>query len=205
MVDRRRSSPATQRNRGSILEVLRTVLPATGLVLEVASGTGEHVAYFASAFPNLEWQPTDRNPEARDSIAAWLTDGAANVRAPLDLDVTSKNWPVTAADAVLAINLVHIAPWEATIGLMRGAGRILPDGGALYLYGAYRIDGRHTAPSNEEFERWLKAQDAAWGVRNLEDVVEEARAHGLTLIKTVAMPANNFSVVFRKSTPPRAR
>ncbi|MSO91821.1 MAG: DUF938 domain-containing protein [Rhodospirillales bacterium] len=204
MVDRRLRSAATQRNRDPILRVLRTLLPPRGLVLEVASGTGEHVAHFAPAFPDLVWQPTDRDPPARESIAAWTAEGQENVRPPLDLDVASTDWPVAAADAILAINLIHISPWTATRGLMRSAGRILPDGGVLYLYGAYRIDGRHTAPSNEEFDRWLKNQSPAWGVRDLEDVVGEARTHGLGLIETVAMPANNFSVVFRKGAAPRS-
>ena len=194
----RRHAPATQRNRKPILDVLRRVLPESGLVLEVASGTGEHAAFFASALPALVFQPSDPDPEACASIAAWC-EGLTNVRAPLALDARDVTWPIARAGAVVCINMIHIAPWEACEGLLRGAARVLGAGGVLYLYGPYRLDGRHTAPSNAAFDADLRAENAAWGVRDLEVVVACAERHGLAFDERVAMPANNQSVVFRRT------
>jgi SAM-dependent methyltransferase len=196
--DLRRNAPSALRNREPILDVLRRMLPPHGTVLEIASGTGQHTAFFAAAFPGLTFQPSDLDPEARASIAAW---GAPlqNVRPPLAIDVTAERWKITRADAVLCINMIHIAPWEACEGLMRGVAHLLPPGGILYLYGPYRLDGRHTAPSNAAFDQSLRMQNPAWGVRDLEAVVAEADRHGLVLLERVPMPANNQSVVLRRS------
>lgn len=197
--DQRQFSPAAERNAPFILEVLRCHLPAKGLVLEIASGTGQHVAHFAAALPDLDWQPSDANIACHPSIAAWVeAQGLTNVRPPLTLDVTADAWPVDQAEAIMCINMVHISPWAATEGLMRGAARLLPAGGVLYLYGPYRRGGEHTAPSNAEFDASLKARNPAWGVRNLEDVVDLARAHGFDCAEVVEMPANNLSVVLRR-------
>ncbi|HEV7730839.1 MAG TPA: DUF938 domain-containing protein [Candidatus Binatia bacterium] len=193
----RRHAPATQRNRDPILAVLRRILPAQGLVLEIAAGTGEHAACFAGAMPGLTWQPTDLDPTAMPGIASWC-DGVANVRPPLVLDVTRPDWPVDRADAVVCINMLHISPWTAGEATLRGAGRLLQSGGVLYLYGPYRRDGAHTAPSNAGFDATLRAQDASWGVRDLETVVATAAGVGLVHRETVEMPANNLSVIFAR-------
>jgi len=199
MTDDRRFAPATLRNRQPLLEVLRRVLPATGRVLEIGSGTGEHAVFFADALPTLTWQPTEPDRESRASIAAWIAaTGVRNVCEPLALDAAS-DWPDLAADAILAVNVVHIAPWSVAQGLMRGAGRVLPPGGPLVLYGPYKRDGRHTAPSNEAFDADLRARNPDWGVRNLEDVAALAAASGLHLDEVVQMPANNLTVVFRRA------
>lgn len=195
-------SPAAERNRDPILAVLARVLPAHGLVLELASGTGQHVVHFAAALPALVWQPSDPSPDARASIAAYV-DAAAlpNVRAPIALDVLAEPWPVPADPplaALLAINLVHIAPWSAALALFAGAGARLPPGGVLVLYGPYRIAGA-TAPSNEAFDADLRGRDPAWGVRDLEALVAAAAPHGLTLDEAVALPANNHALVFRRA------
>jgi SAM-dependent methyltransferase len=197
-MDARRSAPVTQRNREPILEVLRRLLPSAGTVLEVASGTGEHAAFFARALPALRWQPSDVDPQARASVATWCA-AVPNTAEPLALDATSDRWPIAHADAVVCINMVHIAPWAACEGLMRGAAAVLAPGGVLYLYGPYRLDGRHTAPSNAAFDDGLRAENPAWGVRDLEAVVDSAAARGLTFVERVAMPANNLSVVFRRA------
>ncbi|MAQ18328.1 MAG: SAM-dependent methyltransferase [Sandaracinus sp.] len=197
----RRHAPATSRNRDPILEVLRRVLPDRGRVLEIAAGTGEHALHFAAAFPGLEWQPTDPDAAARESIAAWRdAEGTPNLRAPLDLDVTQPAWPLAQAAAVVAINMIHISPIEASEGLMRGAGAILPSGAPLVTYGPYRIDGAHTAPSNAAFDESLKARDPRWGVRDLAELEALAAAHGLHLEERVTMPANNFTLVWRKQS-----
>ncbi len=197
----RRFAPATQRNREPILAVLQRVLPATGLVLEVASGSGEHAVFFAAALAAIAWQPSDPDPDNRASIAAWtVASGVANVRPPILLDVTDETWPIARADALVSINMVHIAPWTACAGLMRGAGRVLTAGAPLYLYGPFHRGGRPTAPSNESFDRGLRAQNPAWGVRDLEAVTAEAARHGLALDQIVEMPSNNFSLVFTKQT-----
>jgi SAM-dependent methyltransferase len=192
-------SPAAARNRDPILEVLRRVLPARGTVLEIASGSGEHAVYFAAALPHLVWQPTDPDPAALRSIAAYRASaGLPNLAPPVALDAAASAWPVEAADAVVAINMVHIAPWRATEGLMAGAARVLGPAGVLYLYGPYMVDGAHTAPSNAAFDESLKARDPAWGVRDVADVSALARSHGFVLAERVAMPANNLSLIFRR-------
>jgi len=205
-VDARRSAPHVARNAGAIAEVLRDVLPERGLVLEVASGTGEHVLHFAREFPELTFQPSDPNPPALASIAAWREEaGLENLLPPIALDAREDRWPVERADAILCINMVHISPWAATEGLMRGAGRLLANGAPLYLYGAYRRAGVPTAPSNEAFDASLRASDPEWGVRALEDVAAEAGKHGLALERVTAMPANNLSLLFRKRQGPDAK
>ena len=199
MTDRRLHAPAASRNRDAILGVLRGVLPASGHVLEVASGSGEHVVHFARHLPGLTFQPSDVSRAALSSIAAWAeAGGVANVRPPVSLEAAEAPWPVTAADAVICINMVHIAPWSATVGLVGGAARVLPDGGPLYLYGAFKRGGVHTSPSNEAFDRSLRANDPAWGVRDLEAVAELASAAGFSGPDVTEMPANNLSVVFRR-------
>lgn len=191
--------PAPERNKAPILDVLRRVLPAQGRVLEVASGTGQHVVHFAAALPGLQWQPSDPELPHRRSIEARRLDaGFANLAPPLDLDVCRRPWPVTDVDAIVCINMIHIAPWAATLALLEETGRLLPSAGVLYLYGPYRREGRHTAPSNEAFDADLQRRNAGWGVRNLEDVVEQARGHGLDLEEVVPMPANNLSVILRR-------
>jgi SAM-dependent methyltransferase len=197
MSDARQYAPATRRNREPILTVLHRVLPARGLVLEVASGTGEHVAHFAGAFPHLIFQPSDPDPAARESIAAW-TRGIANVRPPLVLDAAAGHWPVAAADALVCINMVHISPWAATAGLVAGAARLLPSGAPLYLYGPYRRAGAPTAPSNENFDASLRRRDSEWGLRQIEDVAALAHDAGFAGPEITEMPANNISAVFRK-------
>ncbi|QEZ43920.1 DUF938 domain-containing protein [Cupriavidus oxalaticus] len=197
--DARRMAPATERNREPILAVLRNVLPASGTVLEIASGTGQHAAHFAAAFPGLTWQPSDPDRAARESIAAWTAHaGLTNVRAPLDLDVCRQPWGIAAADAMVCINMLHISPWAAAEALFAGAGKLLKPGGVLYLYGPYRRGGAHTAPSNAAFDAQLRATDADWGVRDMEDVVALGAAQGLRCDEPVPMPANNFSLVFRR-------
>jgi SAM-dependent methyltransferase len=195
----KRHAPATERNRDAIAAVLREVLPERGLLLEVAAGTGEHAAYLAPLFPNLRWQPSDPDPEALTSIEAWQADAAAdNLLPPVFLDAPSLTWPIDAADAILCINMVHISPWEATKGLMRGAARLLPAGGPLILYGPYRRAGVPTAPSNEAFDMSLKSRNPAWGLRDLEAVQAEASGQGLAFERLYEMPANNLTLVFRK-------
>lgn len=195
----KRHAPATTRNRDAIANILRDELPPSGLVLEVASGSGEHALHFAATFPQLQWQPTDPDPAALASIAAWRADAdLANLRAPITLDA-SADWPVMQADAILCINMVHISPWDATLGLMQGAGRCLPPGGLLYLYGPYTRDGVETAPSNLAFDASLKARDPRWGLRAVHDLIAAARDRGLAFDRLVDMPANNLSLLFRKS------
>ena len=197
--DARRYAPSTARNREPILDVLRRHLPTRGLVLEVASGAGEHAVHFARAFPDLVFQPSDPDADARASIDAWLAaEGLANVRPSIALDAASEAWPITEADAVLCINMIHIAPWEATVGLVRGAAKVLGGGGVLYLYGPYRRDGAHTAPSNEAFDQSLRARNPEWGVRDLEAVAALAESHGFAPPMVEEMPANNLSLVFRR-------
>ena len=197
----RKHAPATLRNRDAITQVLRAVLPERGRVLEIASGTGQHAVHFAAALPALEWQPSDIDPELRASVEAWRAEaGLSNLRAPVDLDVTRTPWPVEAADAIINANMIHIAPWDVCIGLLDGAARLLPEGGILYMYGPYKISGEHTAPSNAQFDQSLRLRDPSWGIRNLDQVVEEAGRRGLDLIETVEMPANDLSVVYRKTT-----
>ena len=201
--DARLYAPAAARNRESILDVLRRHLPSRGLVLEVASGSGEHVAHFAqSSGPDLIFQPSDPDRSARASIDAWASAlHLGNIRPAIGLDVTSDRWPISYADVVLCINLIHIAPWSAAVGLMRGATGILPRGGVLFLYGPFRRTGRHTAPSNEAFDRDLRTRNPAWGVRDLEAVATLAGAHGFAQHVVEEMPANNLSVIFLRQLP----
>lgn len=197
--DARRFAPAVARNKAAITEVLARHLPATGLVLEIASGSGEHALHFAAHFPALSFQPTDPDAAALASIAAWRTEAQlANLLPPLVLDVMEDAWPVQKADAVLCINMIHIAPWEATAALMRGAARVLSRDGVLFLYGPFKQGGQHTASSNVEFDSSLRTQDAQWGVRDLEAVAEHASAAGFAAPVIEEMPANNLSVIFRR-------
>ncbi len=197
--DRRLHYPHVARNREPILAVLRRILPSQGLLLEVASGSGEHAVYFAQKLPALFWQPTDPDERALASIAAHRSAAAVpNMLPPLHLDVLSERWPVERADAVICNNMIHIAPWSACEGLIAGAERVLPESGLLYLYGPYKIDGRHTAPSNQAFDAQLRSQNAAWGIRDLDDVKALAERDGFALAETVRMPANNLSVIFRR-------
>lgn len=213
-LDARQYAPATQRNREPILEVLSQVLPPTGTVLEVSSGTGEHAVFFAPRLHGRKWIPSDPNPVARASIAAWREQSQAdNLYPPIALDACDSLWAIERDElpeplqhidlkrdpivAIVNINMIHIAPWSACLGLMAGAGRILPAGGILYLYGPFKQGGRHTAPSNAAFDESLGAQNPEWGVRDLDEVVAVAREQRLSLVKTYAMPANNLSVVFQ--------
>ncbi len=196
MTDPRRHAPATLRNREPILATLRRHLPAAGLVLEIASGTGEHAAFLAAALPDLAFQPTERDPEALPGIDAWGV-GLANLRPAILLDATDPDWPTAAA--VLCVNMIHIAPWAATPGLMRGAAASLPPGGPLILYGPFRRGGAHTAPGNIAFDADLRARDPAWGVRDLEAVAAAAAAAGFAPPIVEPMPANNLILVFHRS------
>jgi hypothetical protein len=196
-----RVSPSTARNRDPILQVLRSRLPVEGLILEIAAGAGEHAIHCAEALPGLTWQPTDGDPEALASIAAWRAQSALpNLLAPLRLDASQpETWPIERADGMVNINMIHISPWSATRGLMSGAGRLLPVGGVLFLYGPYIERDVPTAPSNLDFDRSLKSRDPAWGLRNLDEVTALAARHGLTLSERIAMPANNLSLFFHKT------
>lgn len=199
--DPRRHAPATQRNREPILAVLQTTLPATGRLLEVASGSGEHAIFFASALPGWQWQPSDPDPDARASIAAWAAaEGTPNILSPLALDAAAgpEGWPAGPYDALLCVNMIHIAPWAATEGLMAAAGRLLHGTASLILYGPYKRGGQHTADSNAAFDADLRARDPRWGVRDLEAVTALAAAHGFDAPAIHPMPANNLTLVFRK-------
>jgi SAM-dependent methyltransferase len=202
-IDARLVAPATARNRQPILAILRRHMPSRGLMLEVASGTGEHAVYFAKASgPDLCFQPSDPDAAARASIDAWVkTLDIRNVLPAIALDTAAEHWPIASADGVLCINLLHIAPWEAAVGLVRGAARILPEGGMFYLYGPFRRGGRHTSRNNEMFDRALRMQNRAWGVRDLERVMALAAAHGFPRPVVEDMPANNLSLVFHRSAP----
>jgi SAM-dependent methyltransferase len=201
--DARRYSPSTLRNRDPILAVLRRhlrYLPEPGLVLEIASGTGEHITHFAANLGrDVSFQPSDPDPAACASVDAWVGElGLTQIRPALVLDVTAPVWPVTHADAVLCCNMIHIAPWAAGGALVAGAGRLLPVGGVLYLYGPFRRNGQHTAPSNADFDADLRQRNPAWGIRDLEAVVTLATAAGFGAPDIEAMPANNLSVIFRR-------
>jgi len=190
-------APATLRNREAIFAILERVLPPTGLVLEIASGTGEHATWIAPQLPVITWQPSDADPQMRASIEAWTAERAAvNVLPPIVLDVCTEVWPLDEAAAVFCANMIHIAPWAATEGLLRGAARVLSAGGLLVLYGPFMTGGAHTAPSNAAFDAGLRARNPAWGVRDLDVVRALAASHGLRHRETVDMPANNLSVVF---------
>ena len=191
------SAPA-ERNTGPILDVLAGVLPASGNVLEIASGTGQHVVAFARAFPHLQWQPSDFDPDLRTSVELRLSDAALdNVRPPVDLNVMRFPWSVDAADAIVCINMIHVAPWPATEALFRGAAQLLGPRGVLVTYGPYMRAGKHTAPSNENFDEALRARDAAWGLRDMDIVTDVASQNGFNVDEVVTMPANNFTLVFR--------
>ena len=195
----RQFAPAAARNGSPILAVLREELPARSTVLEVGSGSGQHAAIFAAALPGLRWLPSDPDPAARRSIRAWTT-GLANVAPPLDLAVLRdppERWPGP-LDAIVAINLLHISPWAVTLALLEGAGRALPPDGLLFLYGPFMQHRRHTSPSNAAFDRLLRSYAAGWGVRDLDEVATVAAPAGLRLQRSVAMPANNLSVLFRR-------
>jgi SAM-dependent methyltransferase len=194
-----KSAPAAVRNREPILLVLRECLPRPALALEVASGTGEHAVWFSRALPELTWQPTDYDPQALRSIVAWRDEsGLPNLLPPLLLDACAKSWPFDHADAVVAINMVHIAPWTATEGLIAGAARVLNQGGLIFLYGPFSEGGVHSAASNAAFDADLRARNAAWGIRDLDLIAEIAGRHGFDAPERIAMPANNLSVVFRR-------
>jgi hypothetical protein len=198
--DDRRHAPATLRNRDAIAAVLAHWLPTTGTVLEVASGSGEHVVHFAATFPALYWQPSDPDPAGLVSIAAWSAEaGLANIAPPLALDASAADWPIDRADAMLCINMVHISPWAATLGLMAGAARLLAPGAPLILYGPYVEPGVPTAESNVAFDASLRARDPAWGLRHTDDLKAAGATAGLTLTERRAMPANNLMLLFRRT------
>ncbi|HJN22984.1 MAG TPA: DUF938 domain-containing protein [Rhodospirillales bacterium] len=191
------NADATLNNRDPILAVLARHPPASGTVLEVGSGTGQHAAYLAPRFPALTWQPSDPNPEMRRSIAAWAKQAAApNLRPPIDLDARAATWPIGKAAAIICVNMIHISPWAATAGLMKGAVRLLGPDSILYLYGPYRAGGTRTAASNAAFDKSLKARNPQWGLRQVEEVKKAASKNGLQFIETVNMPNNNLSLVF---------
>lgn len=217
-----RSAPAAQRNREPIADILREWLPHSGIILEIASGTGEHAVHFAERFPNLEWQPTDIHPDALSSIAAWREQtGRSNLRPPLALDAGSADWPIDRADTIISIkmdsdscndpklaekggfdvvlnlNMVHISPWSAALGLLDGAARVLKRGGALIIYGPWLRAGVETAPSNLAFDQQLRERDPEWGLRRVEDFDAAASNRGFALEQTRAMPANNLMLLFR--------
>ena len=198
--DARRSAPAAQRNREPIAEVLIEWLPDSGLVLEVASGTGEHAVWFAERFPGLQWQPSDAHPDALASIAAWQQGaGLPNVLRPVVIDASNPaDWPIERADAVLNINMAHISPWPASLGLIAGASRMLPSGAPLILYGPWLKDDIETVPSNLAFDADLKARDPEWGLRRVEDFAEAAEVEGFQLVETRGMPANNLMLLFAR-------
>jgi Protein of unknown function (DUF938) len=197
--DVRKIAPAAARNRDAICEILDRILPDHGHVLEIASGSGEHIVHFAARWPHLTWQPSDPQPEAQRSIDAWAVDASlGNLSGAINVDVIGEDWPVDRADAILCINMVHIAPWAATIGLMKGAGRLLPAGGLLYLYGPFREADVALAESNAAFDASLKSRDPAWGLRDMEAVIATAKDHALNFEERIAMPANNLSLIFRK-------
>jgi cyclopropane fatty-acyl-phospholipid synthase-like methyltransferase len=197
--DRRRSAAAALRNREPIAKVLAEWLPKSGLVLEIASGTGEHVAFFAERFPDLEWQPTDIHPDALNSTQAWReAAGLPNLRTALALDASASDWPVEAADAVLSINMVHISSWASALGLLAGARRVLPTQGPLILYGPWLGDRLPAVQSNLDFDSDLKRRNPEWGLRKVEDFAAAGEEHGFSLVETRAMPANNLMLLLRR-------
>ena len=200
-----RSAPAAMRNRKPIAEVLAEWLPEAGTVLEIASGTGEHAAFLAEAFPVLEWQPSDSHPDALASIAGWRSQAELeNLRDPMTIDAAAPCWPIDRADAILCINMVHISPWDSALGLLDGAARLLSDGAPLILYGPWIVDGVDTAPSNLAFDADLKRRDPSWGLRLLSDFRAEANARGLIFADRKDMPANNVMLLFRRAAPAAA-
>ncbi len=193
------SAPAAGRNREPVLSVLERVLPQ-GVILEIASGSGEHAVYFAGHLEHVQWQPSDIDASARESVSAWFAEAQLpNLRAPIKLDVRSLSWPLDEQVAgIVCINMVHISPWACCQALFAGATRTVSDNGVVYLYGPYRIKDRETAPSNERFDQWLQSQNPAWGLRWLHEVEQVAESNGFALEEVVNMPANNVSVVFRR-------
>jgi cyclopropane fatty-acyl-phospholipid synthase-like methyltransferase len=203
LMDDRQYAPATQRNRQGILKILSEVLPPGSNVLEIASGTGEHATFFASRLESCHWIPSDVNALARKSIIAWQNAcPGSNLELPLLIDVIQDNWQQEVLhrqiNAIVNINMIHIAPWQAWLGLIDGASKLLPEGGILYLYGPFKRNGEHTAPSNESFDRSLRDRNPLWGVRDLEEIITTAAAQNLTLQQVIAMPANNLSVIFNR-------
>ncbi len=212
-IDQRQYAPATERNREPICALLAKYLPATGTVLEVASGTGQHAAFFAEQLAPRGWLPSDPNPMARDSIRSWRTIAALNnLYEPLELDVTQPQWPQIVSKwqqskagiapeirAIVNVNMIHISPWAACEGLFGGTAQLLSSGDVLYLYGPFKQAGQHTAPSNEAFDQSLRSQNPEWGVRDLEAVCQVAQQAGFTIYAVIPMPANNFSVIFRST------
>ncbi len=194
----RRSAPAASRNREPIAEVLAEWLPPEGTVLEIASGTGEHAFWFAERFPRLGWQPSDAHADALASIEAWRDlSNLPNLRPPIVLDASDTLWPVERADAVLNINMAHISPWAASVGLIAAAAKVLPPEGPLILYGPWLKDDIETAPSNLAFDADLRARDPAWGLRRVEDFEKAAARKGFSLVETRSMPANNLMLLFQ--------
>ena len=201
--DKRLHSPSAARNKDAIRDVLKTLLPTTGRVIEIGCGTGEHSVHFAAVFPELDWLPSDPDAQSRDSASAWIAHaGLANVRAPVNIDVREGAWGVEELapfNAIVSLNMIHIAPWAATLGLFAGAERLLASGGVLFLYGPFMRNGEHTAPSNAAFDVSLKTRDPSWGVRDVADLERLAQSHGLALKSVTDMPANNFALEFRKN------
>jgi len=197
----KRDAPATQRNREPILEVLARWLTTPARVLEIASGTGQHAAFFAASLPNLSWQPSDQSPDGFDSIEAWSAEaGLTNVAPPVVLDAEKDSWPVNRGeiDVIFNANMIHISPWTVGLSLFAGAGRTLEPGGLLFLYGPFKVGGAHTAPSNADFDQSLKSRDPSWGIRDLEEVISVAATHDLAHVETNDLPANNKLLVFRR-------
>ena len=195
----RKFAPATLRNRNPITEVLRNFLPSSGLVLELASGSGEHVVHFAAKLPWLRWQPSDRNEEACRSVAAWTAEAALeNVLPPVRLDVSDATWPFDTADAILCINMAHISAWEATVSVFSHAATLLEPGNILYFYGPFIRDGVVTSPSNVEFDYSLKSRNPDWGLREVAAIDRLAVANGFLPSEIIEMPANNLSLLFRR-------
>ncbi|MEX1037025.1 MAG: DUF938 domain-containing protein [Sneathiella sp.] len=207
MTDRRQFAPATERNRTPILSALKVHLPDAGTVLEIASGSGEHAVFFAPEVLPLSWQPSNYDPDQLESVKHWIIHKPSdNLLPPVSLDVTQPVWPVETADynggpitAIFNANMIHISPWRACEGLMAGAGRILPSGGRLFLYGPFKVNGEHTAPSNARFETWLKSMDPEYAVRDIETVRAVAAVNGLQHVAAHPMPANNYFHIFEKS------
>ncbi|BAQ66496.1 DUF938 domain-containing protein [Geminocystis sp. NIES-3709] len=196
-------APATTRNSLPILNVLKKIISPSGNILEIASGTGEHSVFFAPHFPQQQWISSDKQQECLSSIEAWKADCVTNnLRSPLKIDVMKSNWHQELTqeniNTIICINMIHISPWEAYLGLMEGANKILSIDGIVYLYGAYKINNQHTSLSNQEFDFYLRSQNSSWGVRNLEDVVKVAENNGFCLEEKIAMPSNNFSLILRK-------
>ena len=192
-------APAAERNRQAILDVLRRVLPSAGLVLELASGTGQHAVFFSEQLPTLRWQPSDASADALQSIAAWVEEvERANLLPPIELDVRSPRWPVARADALICINMIHISPWESTEALFRGAADLLAADSPLITYGPYRLHGEHTAPSNAAFDQSLRSRNSRWGIRDIDELTELAGRIGFTLQERVDMPANNMTLIWTR-------